>query len=35
MRPSSGAVIACVSGLLIRAGPITATVCRIAAALAP
>ena len=33
--PSSGAVSAWVSGPLTRAGPITAVVCSIAAALAP
>ena len=33
--PSSGAVSACVSGTVIRAGPISATVCSIAARLAP
>ena len=33
--PSSGAVSAWVSGPFTRAGPMTATVCNIAAALAP
>ena len=33
--PSIGAVSACVSGPLTRAGPITAVVCNIDAALAP
>ena len=33
--PSSGAVSACVRGTPIRAGPIRATVCSIAAMLAP
>ena len=34
-RPSSGAVIACVSGIPKRAGPMIATVSSIAATLAP
>ena len=34
-RPSSGAVIACVSGMPKRAGPMIATVSSIAAMLAP
>ena len=34
-RPIIGAVMACVSGALIRAGPMTATVCSMAAPAAP
>ncbi len=34
-RPSIGAETACVSGIPMRAGPMTATVCSIAARLAP